>query len=117
MQIYVNTDSNVDGSDGPASWFQAEAANALARFEDRLTRIEIHLRDDSAGRHSSDDHRCLIEARPAGMDPVIVTEHADTVENALSGALDKLVSLLSSKFERLNDKRGRDSIRSHDGPG
>lgn len=111
MQIQVNTDGNVDGSDDRAGRIEGDVATALARFEDRLTRVEVHLRDESAGRPTSGDHRCLIEARPAGMEPVVVSDHADGPEEAVNGALDKLVGLLQSKFDRLADKRGHDSIR------
>ena len=113
MKILLNTDHNVEGSAALSARIQADLEVALARFEDRLTRIEVHLGDESAGRTTGDDVRCLIEARPAGADPVTVTDHADTLDEAVNGATDKLVSLLSSKFERLDSKQSRETIRDH----
>ncbi len=111
MKILLNTDHNVEGSAALSARIQADLEVALTRFEDRLTRIEVHLGDESAGRTSGDDVRCLIEARPAGGDPVTVTDHADTLDEAVNGATDKLVSLLSSKFERLDSRQSRETIR------
>jgi ribosome-associated translation inhibitor RaiA len=111
MKIIVNTDKNVEGSADLNERTEAEVASALTRFEDRLTRVEIHLRNESAGRTTGEDFRCLIEARPAGLDPVAVTHHAATDVEARHGAVDKLERLLSSSFERLESRGARDTIR------
>ncbi|MDP3968002.1 MAG: HPF/RaiA family ribosome-associated protein [Nocardioides sp.] len=111
MKIQVNTDKNVEGSAALSERTEADLASALTRFKDRLTRVEVHLRNESAGRTTGDDVRCLIEARPAGMDPVAVTHHAATLDEALRGATDKLEALLTSKFERGEGKETRETIR------
>ena len=85
-------------------------------FDRDLTRIEIHLRDESAGRETPDDIRCLLEARPNGLDPVVVSHHATTVTEALDGATDKLEDLLTRTFDRRTDNRGRDTIRGRSEP-
>mgnify|MGYP006172692853 CR=1 FL=1 len=56
--------------------------DALARVSSRLTRVEVHLADENAGKGGADDKRCMIEARPAGQSPVAVTNHAATLEEA-----------------------------------
>lgn len=111
MKIQVNTDKNIEGNEAFSERTEADLASALTRFEDRLTRVEVHLRNESAGRTTGDDFRCLIEARPAGMDPVTVTHHAATLLEALHGATDKLETLLTSKFERLEGQETRETIR------
>lgn len=111
MKIQVNTDKNVAGSADLTERTEADVARALVRFESRLTRVEVHLRNESAGRTTGEDVRCLIEARPAGLDPVAVTHHAATISEALRGATDKLEALLSSKFERLESHDARETIR------
>jgi ribosome-associated translation inhibitor RaiA len=111
MKIQVNTDKNVEGGEALSEQIDADLGGALARFADRLTRVEVHLRDESAGRTTGDDVRCLIEARPAGMDPVAVTHHAATLDEALSGATDKIETLLTSRFERLEGHENRETIR------
>jgi hypothetical protein len=47
--------------------------------------------DVSSGvRSGADDMQCTLEARMAGKKPVSVTHHADTVEQAVAGAAEKL---------------------------
>ena len=111
MLILLNTDHNIDGNAAFGDRVEADLAESLARFKDRLTRVEVHLRDESAGRTTGDDVRCLLEARPAGADPVAVTHHADTFEKAIQGATEKLVALLSSRFDRLDSRHSRTTTR------
>ena len=112
MEIQVNTDTNVVGSNTLTGHVRSEIEDALALFADRITRVEVHLSDESAGRPTVRDKRCMLEARPAGGQPVAVTSNADTVEEALSEALAKLARLLESKFARDEDLKGRDTIRA-----
>lgn len=100
MQIHLHTDSNIDGSEPLAEHVTARIESRLDRFRSHLTRIEVHLNDESSGRSSGADIRCMLEARPAGTDPVAVTSHADTVDGALSAAIGKLISLLETEFGR-----------------
>ncbi len=111
MKIQINTDKNVRGSEAFSERTAADLESALTRFEDRLTRVEVHLSNESAGRPTGDDYRCLIEARPAGMEPITATHDAATLPEALHGATDKLETLLTSKFERLEGQETRETIR------
>jgi hypothetical protein len=116
MKIQVNTDRNVEGSDALVLLVEAEVQSALERFEDRLTRVEVHLGDENGEKGGSGaDKRCLLEARPAGMQPVVVTDFAGTVEDAVVGAARKMESLLSSTFGRI-DGHDADATIRHDEP-
>ena len=64
---------------------EARVADRLSRF-DRLVRADVHLADDSGGKRSGDDVRCTIEARWAGLRPVVVEHAAATVGQALEAA-------------------------------
>jgi hypothetical protein len=111
MQIQVNTDNNIDGREALAAHIEAEVTATLSRFSDHITRIEVHLGDESAGRSTGDDQRCMLEARTTGQAPVTVVHHADTLDAAFRGALHKLNGLLTSKIDRLDDRNARASIR------
>lgn len=115
MQIQINTDHNIAGTEAFSEKTEADLRTALTRFEKRLTRVEVHLGNESAGRSTGDDFRCLIEARPAGMDPVVVTQHAATLHEALHDATDTLEGLLTGKFERLEGQETRETIRGRPG--
>jgi len=112
MEIQVNTDHNVDLPEARIADVEFEVGAVLARFADHITRVEVHLSDESAGRSSGQDKRCMLEARPAGRTPVAVTDHAATVDEALRGALQKLKRLLDGEPTSSTGHHARDSIRS-----
>jgi len=112
MQIYVRTDNNIDGSGKLTAYVEREVTTALSRFGDHITRIDVHLSDESGGRATS-AVRCMIEARPAGQTPVTVTDDAGSVDAALMGAIHRLNHLLESHEGRQEDQHARASIRGH----
>ena len=116
MEIHVHTDNNVEGSDELVRRVEDAVGAALSRFSDQLTRVEVHLADESAGRSSGPDKRCRIEARPARQQPVAVTHHAATLNEAYSGAAQKLKNLLESQTSRLGHRKGGDTIRDSEQP-
>lgn len=111
MKIQVNTDTPVFGREDSTDRVEAEIAGALARFESRLTRVEVHLSRQSTGRTTGTDFRCMIEARPRGRGPLAVTHHATTAAEALLGSIDRLVALLTSTFGRLGSVDSKETIR------
>ena len=113
MQIYVRTDTNIDGSGKLAAYVEGEVAAALSRFSDHITRIEVHLSDQSGGRATGAAVRCMIQARPAGQTPVTVTDDAASVDAALAGAIHRLHHLLENHEGRQEDQHARASIRGH----
>lgn len=105
MHIQVNTDNHIPGDDRLIEYAQTLLLGSLERFQDRVTRVEVHLGDEnSATRNTGEDKRCTLEARPAGMKPVAVTHHAGTVREAMDGAVHKLEKLLGGIVEREQEK-------------
>jgi hypothetical protein len=100
MKIQINTDNNVEGHARLETYFTAELEKALARFEDKITRLEVHLGDENSEKSGTNDKRCLIEARPEKSQPVAVTNYADTTEKAFMGALEKIKKVLETTFEK-----------------
>lgn len=111
MQIYVHTDNTIDGDSDLTTYVEGQVAAATSRFSGDITRIDVHLSDESAGRSTGADLRCMLEVRPAGQAPVTVTDDAHTVGQALQGALHRLTNLLASDQGRREDQHARDSIR------
>ena len=111
MQVHVNTDKHVDVGTAFVQRIQAEVESTLSRFSDHLTRVEIHLSDENGEKSGGRDKRCMLEARPARQQPVAVTHHAASVDEACSGALTKLETLLNTKYGRSDDRKGGQSIR------
>jgi ribosome-associated translation inhibitor RaiA len=103
MKIQINTDRNIDGHERLEAYFSGELEKGLARFEEKITRIEVHFGDENAEKFSLNDKRCAIEVRIAKLQPLTVTEHADTLEKAFSGALAKIKKSLTTTFEKIKE--------------
>jgi ribosome-associated translation inhibitor RaiA len=100
MQVQVNSGSGVD-VDSKLSWrVESTVSKILNRFEDQITRVEVHLSDVNSDKFGAQDKRCLMEARAAGLDPIAVANLAANVEDAIKGAGEKLKTALESQFGR-----------------
>ncbi|PPK92864.1 sigma 54 modulation/S30EA-like ribosomal protein [Kineococcus xinjiangensis] len=111
MQILVNSDGHGTVDADLSQRLESQVDDELARFREHLTRVEVHVGDEAAGRSEVADMRCTIEARPAGRQPVAVTEHAGSVEEACTGAVRKLARLLQRTFDKAGMHKGGDSLR------
>ena len=105
MQIQINTDSNIEGREALAAHVTQVVENALGRFADRITRVEVHLSDENSHKGGQDDMRCMMEARLEGRHPTAVTHKAATLEQAVRGAAGQLKNAIESTLGRLQDKR------------
>ncbi|MEX2233246.1 MAG: HPF/RaiA family ribosome-associated protein [Cyclobacteriaceae bacterium] len=101
MHIQINTDNNIEGSARLSAYLTETLQDELARFEDLITRVEVHLSDENAHKEGGDDKRCLLEARLKGLKPVVVSHNAESIDIAVSGAIDKLVKSLESTIGKL----------------
>ncbi|MCB2047845.1 MAG: HPF/RaiA family ribosome-associated protein [Novosphingobium sp.] len=107
MQVQFNSDSSVMGTENVAERIEASVRDKLSRFEDRLTRIEIHVRDENGAKHGANDKACTIEARPRGGRAIGVTEHASKVDDAARKAANTLA-------QRLDRHLGKSERHKHD---
>lgn len=118
MQIQINTDNNLPGSKALAERTERELRSALERFAERITRLEVHLSDVNSDKGGENDKRCLIEARPAGRQPLSVSAQAPSIGLAISGASDKLMQALDTLFGKLdNSRRGGARLEGTDAAG
>jgi ribosomal subunit interface protein len=100
VQIQVNTDRNIDAGDRLIQEVEDQVNSTLKRFASRITRVEVHLSDVNAQKGGR-DHRCVMEARVAGIDPVAVDELASDVHQAVRGAVGKLERALGSRLGKM----------------
>ena len=109
MQIQVNTSNGIENKETLARWAESELKNTLSHFKDELTRVEVHLSNESATK-AGGDTRCTMEARLAHQGPVAVTHHAPTQDAAFRGASDKLRHALDKTLGKLRTHRNHESI-------
>jgi len=90
MRIQFNTDHNIEGGEGLAAYVDAIEDKALRHVSDHITRVKVHLTDESSNKSTPHDKRCVMEARIEGHQPIAVTEEASTADEAVEGAATKL---------------------------
>lgn len=103
MNIQFNTDSNISGDEKLEAYINATISDELTFFRDHITRIEVHLSDVNGDKNGQYDKRCLLEARIEKREPIAVSSHANTIEESVSEAIDKLKSSLETIIGRLKD--------------
>ncbi len=83
MTIQINSDNNITATGTLSSFVESAVTETLKRFEKQITRVEVHLNDENSHKSGINDKRCMLEARLEGMQPIAVTAHGDTIEEAL----------------------------------
>src|SRR5690554_6538872 len=103
MNIQFNTDKNIAGSAERNTYLSTVISKELSRYNELITRIEVHLSDENSHKEGQNDKRCLIEARLEGLQPIVVSTFSDTIEQSVKGALDKLKAAIDTVRGRLNN--------------
>ena len=100
MQVQVHTDNHIEGHERLNRWVESVVTDALGRYQDRITRVEVHLSDENGDKGGELDKRCMMEVRIEGRQPTAVTHQAATVELAVDGAADRAQRAVEHVFEK-----------------
>ena len=100
MQIQVNADNRLESSEARDDWARGVVDSSMAHFADSVTRVEVHLSDENAGKGGAAVLRCKMEARLNGRPPVAVSHDAPGMDAAVNGAAHKLVRATSHALGR-----------------
>ena len=100
MQIQINTDHHLQGSEAREQWARGVVEAAMAHFADGVTRVEVHLSDENAGKGGAAAFRCVMEARVNARAPIAVTNDAESLDSAVNGAVHKLVRATENAIGR-----------------
>jgi len=96
MTIQINTDKTITGEKRSVDFFSSQISEALERFESHITRIEVHLKDENGKKDGFNDISCLLEARLEGRQPIAITNQANSIDVAVTGAIDKMKSAIET---------------------
>lgn len=99
MQIQINP-GDVTVSDAMEEHIRTALDSAMRHVADRVTRIEVHLRDDASKKAGERDKRCTIEVRIAGMQPLAVEHQSDDLYDAIRQAAGKAQRAVEHKLDR-----------------
>jgi len=106
MQVLVNSDHHITGDLTMTQRVESIVGDAVDRFADRVTRVEVHLNDVNGAKHGAKDKRCMMEARVGGLKPLAVSHEASTLLEAIEACADKLERALEHTFGRLEATSG-----------
>ena len=101
MQVLVNSDHHITGDEILTQRVETVVNDALGRFNDRITRVEVHLNDVNGQKLGDRDKRCMMEARLGGLQPIAVSHQAPTVREAMEAAAEKLERAIDRTLGRL----------------
>ena len=100
MQIHIFTDHNIQGDERLAEVCEQIVAEIMAPIAKRLTRVEVHLKDER-GPKGGEDIRATVEARPEGLRPYAAHADATDIPHAVKAAAKKLRQRLEAEFGKL----------------
>ena len=103
MLTQTNTDNTIAHHEPLARHVETVVKEALSRFSQHITRVEVHLSDTHDSKSSNDDHRCLMEARIEGHSPIAASDHGASLHQAIHGAAEKLQREIEHTLGRIND--------------
>ena len=106
MNIELRTDNHIQNSDRLITYVREELNQEFQRHSERITHFSVHLSDENGAKGGDDDIRCMIEARPAGLKPVVVNHRGHNIDTAIHGAIDRLKRSLEHAFEKNENPRG-----------
>ena len=106
MFIQIHTDNQIPSDNERDTRIEEQVRQRLARFEERITDVEIHVSDINGPRGGNADLRATLEARVNGIPPVAVADQGNTIDQAIVGAAKKAVRALDHQLGKLSDRRG-----------
>lgn len=106
MHFQVRTDNHIENSEALIESIRVDVDNTLTpRYGEQLRRVEVYLQDTNSNNKSGGrDKRCSIEVHLAGYSAVAVDDRADSVDEAVTGALDKMLRALDKALGRISDR-------------
>ena len=103
MKIQINA-GDVHHSEAVDTHIHSKLATVLKRWGDRVTRVEVHLRDLNASK-GGPDKRCTVEVRLAGHQPLAVEADNRDLYDAITEAAGKAERAVEHKLEREQERR------------
>lgn len=99
MELEINHADGVERSPALEEYVRERLARLDRRYGERVTRIRIFLKDVNAGKGGV-DKVCTMEARPAGLGPVVVEAQDEDLYAAVRDAEGKLERALNHRLDR-----------------
>ena len=103
MQIRVDVDDHIDGSEELMVRVEGVVEGSLDRFQELISHVDVHLSQRIPHRHGERDMCCRMEAHAAGLALVTVIHEAQTLTEAIHAASAKLERAVQLAFVKTKD--------------
>lgn len=103
MQIIINPADDVQLSDAFADHIRRSLNKVDRRFGDWLTRTEVFVKDVNGPKGGVDKHS-RFEARPRGVDPIVIEHQDEDPYTCVSRGADKLEKALERRRGKLEER-------------
>lgn len=100
MLIQINTDKNIEGTTEMISHFSELIQHQLERFDEHITRVVVFLSDENGSREAGNDKKCVLEVRPKGQDPIVLTTVTDAIHQSVKTAAEKMFLTLEKSMAK-----------------
>jgi ribosomal subunit interface protein len=99
MQIQIFA-QGLDVPDPLRDYVERNLTEVLRHHAERLTRVEVHLKDVNSSKKNGVDKHCLLEAKPRGMDSIAAEHDASEFRDAVHQAALKLERALQHRIDK-----------------
>lgn len=103
MHVQINAAEGIKVSEALAQHIHRSLETVEKRFGDRVTRIEVHLKDINGPKGGPDKH-CMLEARLRGLDPMKAESTSEDAYNGVRLAAERLEKVLDKRIGKLADR-------------
>jgi hypothetical protein len=100
MKIQLSTDKTIHGNESLHDHFTSFIATELDQYKAHIFNVDAHVKDENGIKEGRNDISCLLEASMDGRKTMIASNQADTIELAVSGAIEKLKHALDTTIGR-----------------
>lgn len=100
MDIQIRHDATISGSENLAERIRAAIEDALGRYQDRITTVEVHSKDENGPKRGGDEYRVSLEVHVKGRKPIGITHKDVDLMLAVERAAEKMARMLDEQFEK-----------------
>ena len=98
MDIQISTGNHLEGGEKFSDYVSGVVTHAFSHFSNQLSHVDVHFSDQNSSKVGTMDKRCLIEVRITGRKSTAVSSDADTLEEALFSATEKMKNAIESSL-------------------
>jgi hypothetical protein len=104
--LFINIHiDDIETSGDRVAQLEDQIRQRMARFEDRITDVEVYVSDVNGSKGGS-DLKSTMEVRLNGVQPIAVVDNGPSVDRAVINAAKKAVRALDHQLGKLNERRG-----------